>query len=195
MSDTLATPEAVLILPDGRQVMPDGSTIDPKKTTVQQIENGKTAVALITKMKRNLGDLPDIPDKMNPICVILTYSSIGLSNEDIALALKADISQIERLKESDLYEQLEKMFDERVFEDEQRTARHIVSKAAANAAAKMVSLVDAQSGDLALAAARDVMRISGVDKSQQNNGLSSLKILFVDGDDEKKSEISITLGQ
>lgn len=195
MSEGLATPEAVLILPDGRHVMPDGSTIDPKKSTIQQIENGKTAIALVTKMKRNLGDLPDIPDKMNPICVVLTYSSIGLSNEDIATALKCDVLQIEKLKESDLYEQLEKMFDERVFEDEQRTARHIISKAAGNAAAKMVSLVHAESGDLALAAARDVMRISGVDRSQQNGGLTSLKILLVDDNDNKKSEITVTIGQ
>lgn len=183
-----------LILPDGTVIRPDGSKLDPAVNTVVEVENGKQAVALVTKMKRNLGDLPDVPANMNGIACVLTYTSIGLSNADIATALSTEEDNIARLKESDLYKQLETMFDERIFDDEMRTARHLLSKHAANAANKVISLVNAPSGDLALAASRDVLRMSGVDKSAQPQGMSALRILMVDGDDVKKTQIDIKLG-
>ena len=184
-----------LILPDGTVIKADGSRkLDPTVGTVVEVENAANAVALVTKMKRNLGDLPDVPANMNGVACVLTYTSIGLSDADIATALSTTEDNIVKLKESDLYKQIEGMFDERVFEDEMRTARHLLSKHSANAAQKIISLVNAPSGDLALAASRDVLRISGVDKSQQQTGMTSLKIIMVDDNDSKKTQIEVKLG-
>lgn len=183
-----------LILPDGTVIKPDGSKLDPVVGTAVEVENSKNAIALVTKMKRNLGDLPDIPANMNGVACVLTYTSIGLSDADIATALSTTEDNIIKLKDSDLYKQLEGMYDERVFDDEMRTARHLLSKHSANAASKMISLVNAPSGDLALAASRDVLRISGVDKSQVQTGMSALRIIMVDGDETKKTQIDIKLG-
>ncbi|CAB4197202.1 hypothetical protein UFOVP1323_5 [uncultured Caudovirales phage] len=200
MPDT-ALPQSTdeLILPDGTKIMPDGTVLDPAMANAVQVENGKNAVALVEKMKRNLGDLPDIPQNLNPVCVILTYTAVGLNNTDIATALSTDTrhvteADIQRLKDSEIYQKLEEMFDERVFEDEQRTARHILSKHSHRAAQKMVDLVNSPSGDLALAASRDVLRVSGVDKSQESKGMSSFKIVMVDGEDAKRTQIEVTLG-
>lgn len=190
----LPQPLDELILPDGKRILPDGTIIDPATQMAEEIVSSRNAVALITKMKRNLGDLPDIPSNMNPICVVLTYTSIGLSDADIATALSTTEDNIRKLKDLDSYQMLEKMFDERIFEDEQRNARHIISKYSSRAAQKMVDLVDAKSGDLALAASRDVLRIGGVDKSQQNTGMTSFKIIMVDGDEVKKQSIEIKIG-
>lgn len=184
-----------LILPDGTVIKADGSRkLDPAVGAVVEVENAQNAVALVTKMKRNLGDLPDVPANMNGVACVLTYTSIGLSDADIATALSTTEDNITKLKESDLYKQIEGMFDERVFDDEMRTARHILSKHAANAANKVVSLVNAPSGDLALAASRDVLRMSGVDKSQENKGMTALKIVMVDDNDTKKTQIQVSIG-
>lgn len=190
----LPAPDAVLTLPDGRIVRPDGSVVNPKTTMVQEMMNAKGAVALVEKMQRNLGDLPDVPKNMNPIACVLTYSAIGLGDADIALALSTTVENITRLKDSDIYQQLFKMFDERVFEDERRNSQHIISKHLSAAANKMVSLIHADSADLALAATRDVLRIGGVDKSNQNNAMSKLQIVMIDEDTQKKTGIEITLG-
>jgi hypothetical protein len=196
MPDTILPPQSdELILPDGTVIKADGSRkLDPAVNAVVEVENAAGAVALVTKMKRNLGDLPDVPANMNGIACVLTYTSIGLSDADIATALSTTEDNITKLKESDLYKQIEGMFDERVFDDEMRTARHILSKHAANAANKMVTLVNAPSGDLALAASRDVLRISGVDKSQESKGMTALKIIMVDDNDTKKTQIEVKLG-
>lgn len=196
MSDAnLPNPDSVLELPDGRTVMPDGSIVNPKAAVVTEIVNAKQAVALVTKMQRSLGDLPDIPANTNPIACVITYSAIGLSDADIATALNTDAENVRRLKESDVYQQLSQMFDERVFDDERRNSQHIISKHLSAAASRMVNLVSAESGDLALAAARDVLRIGGVDKSQTNSGLSKLQIVMVDEDTQKKTGIQITVGE
>ena len=183
-----------LILPGGIEILPDGTRRDPASETAELVVNSKDSVALVEKMRRNLGDMPDIPRNMNPVCCVLTYTSCGLSNADIATALETTEEIVERLKASDIYVQLEKMFDERIFEDEQRTARHLISKHTATAARKMVGLVNSTSGDLALAASRDVLRIGGVDKSTQSAGLTEFKIVMIDGDDAKKTQIEIKVG-
>lgn len=195
MSDSNDLPQVTdtLILPDGREMLPDGTIKDAATELGEEVINSRGAVALVEKMRRNLGDMPDIPRNMNPICCILTYTACGLDNANIATALETSIDNIERLKQSDIYRQLEKMFDERVFEDEQRTARHIISKHTHRAASKMVSLVDSKSGDLALAASRDVLRIGGVDKSTQGQGLSEFKIVLIDEDTVKKTQIEVSL--
>ena len=188
----LPTPTDELILPDGTVILPDGSIKDPAVEAATIVENGTTAIALVQRMRRTLGDMPDVPRNMNPVACVIVYTQVGLSDEDIAAALSTDLDTIQRLKASEIYSKLTELFEERVFEDERKTAQHIISKHSATAAQKMVSLVNAKSGDLALAAARDVLRIGGVDKTQQQNGLSALKIVMIDKEDKQK-EITITV--
>lgn len=193
-SGELASTTDTLILPNGVEIAPDGTIKDPAVEAATVVENGRTSIALVQRMKRTLGDMPDVPRNMNPVACVIVYTQVGLSDEDIAASLSTDLETIQRLKASDIYTRLTELFEERVFEDESRTARHIISKHSARAAQKMVDLVDAKSGDLALAASRDVLRIGGVDKSAQNNGMSTFKIVMVDGDDTKKQSIEIKIG-
>lgn len=190
--DDLASTNDVLILPNGTEIAPDGSIKDPAVEAATIVENGSTAIAMVQRMRRTLGDMPDVPRNMNPVTCIIVYTQCGLDDENIAACLSTDVETVQRLKSSEIYSKLTEMFEERVFDDEARTARHIISKHSARAAKKMVDLVDSKSGDLALAASRDVLRIGGVDKSAQVQGLSSLKIVMVDKADTKQ-EITITV--
>ena len=81
----------------------------------------------------------------------------------------------------------------RVFDDEQRNARHIIAKAQSRAANKVVELIDSKSGDLALMAATKAMTIGGTDKTSQSQGMSKLEIVMVDEADLKKHSIKITV--
>jgi hypothetical protein len=188
----LPEPTETLVLPNGKVIAPNGHLLDPAVMGATVIENGKTAIALVSKMKRTLGDMPDIPRNMNPVACVIVYTQVGLDDEAIAECLNTTIENIKRLKESEIYSKLSELFEERVFDDEQRTARHIISKHSARAAQKIVDLVSSQSGDLALMASRDVLRIGGVDKSGEVKGLSSLKIVMVDKADAKQ-EITIEM--
>lgn len=191
-TESLPEPSSTLVLPNGVEISPDGTIRDPAVEAATIVENGTTAIALVQRMKRTLGDMPDVPRNMNPVACVIVYTQVGLSDEDIAASLSTDVETIQRLKSSEIYTKLTELFEERVFEDERKTAQHIISKHSANAATKMVSLVNSKSGDLALAAARDILRIGGVDKSQQGTGLSSLKIVMIDKEDAKQ-EITISV--
>ena len=192
--DNLAAPTDVLILPNGIEISPDGTRRDPIAEQATEILNARDSVKLVQKMQRSVGDLPDIPENMNPVCCIMAYTAVGLNNEEISKALNTTIENIERIKSLDIYSEFERMFDERVFDDERRNARHIISKSAAHAANTMVSHINSKSGDLSLMAAKSVLSMAGIDKSAQSQGMTKLEIVMVDADELKKQSITIKVG-
>lgn len=189
--DNLAEPQAELILPNGVRIAPDGSTIE---NTAVEIHNARDSVRIVQKIQRSIGDLPDVPENMNPVCCIMAYTAVGLSNEDIATALGTTLQNIERIKALDTYAEFERMFDERVFEDERRNAKHIIAKAQARAAYKITDLIDSKSGDLALMAASKTLSIGGVDESNKPQGLSKLEVVMIDKSELESKSITIKVG-
>lgn len=194
MPDNLAEPTQTLILPGGVEIAPDGSRLDPSTNQVTEILNARESVRLVERIQRSVGDLPDVPENMNPVCCIMAYTAVGLNNDEIAKALKTTVENIERIKALDIYADFERMFDERVFDDEQRNARHIIAKAQPHAARTMVAHIDSKSGDLSLMAAAKVMTIGGTDKSAVSQGMSKLEIIMVDKADLEKQRIEIRVG-
>lgn len=190
----LAEPGTELILPNGVTIAPDGSRKDPIAENATEILNARESVKLVQKIQRSVGDLPDIPENMNPVCCIMAYTAVGLNDIEISKALNTTVENIERIKALDIYSEFERMFDERIFDDEVRNARHIIAKAQSRAAIKMTSLIDSNSGDLALMAAAKTMSIGGLDKSTQNQGMTKLQIVMVDSDELKRNKIEIKVG-
>ena len=194
MSDNLSAPTDVLILPNGVEISPDGTRRDPIAENATEILNARESVKLVQKIQRSIGDLPDVPENMNPVCCIMAYTAVGLNNDEIAKALNTNVENIERIKGLDIYNEFERMFDERIFDDEVRNARHIISRAQTRAATRMTGLIDSQSGDLALMAAAKTMSIGGTDKTAQAQGMTKFEIVMVDADDLKKQRIEIKVG-
>jgi hypothetical protein len=160
----------------------------------REIANGRAASRTLERIHRKLGDLPDLPAKMNPIAAILAYTAIGLNNADIATSLGASEAQIETIKDSELYKQFAEMFDKTVFEDAKRNANHIVARSADLAANTLVALVESKDESISLNAARDVTRLAGVglDKSDQNK-ISGLNIKIIRAGDKKSEEITVEI--
>lgn len=195
MPDTnLPEPKQTLLLPNGVEISPDGSALDTSTSQVTEILNARESVKLVERIQRSVGDLPDIPANMNPVCCIMAYTTVGLNNIEISKALNTTVENIERIKALDIYAEFERMFDERVFDDEQRNARHIIARAQSHAARTMVSHIDSKSGDLSLMAAAKTMSIGGTDKSAVSQGMSKLQIIMVDKADLEKQRIEIKIG-
>lgn len=170
-----------LILADGSQVLRDGKVIknvpQPAAQFSREVVSGRAASATLEKMHRKLGDLPDIPQKMNPVAAVIFYTAIGLADADIATALQATTAQIATIKESELYQQLVAFFDRTVFDDAKRNAKHIISRASDRAAIRMVEAVDSDDALIALSASREVMKIAGVSLEEtETKTLSGLQI-------------------
>lgn len=188
-----------LTLPDGTMILANGKAIKPKEVESdvakvgREISSGRNAVRTLERMHRKLGDLPDLPNKMNPIAAIITYSAVGLHDQDIAQALGASVEQIAIIKDSEAYKQLESMFDQTVFEDERRNAKHIVSRASSTAASKMVELVDSNDENIALTASRDVLKLSGITTEEESSKRQGALKIVITRKGEKDDEIKVEM--
>lgn len=200
MLQSVPSADVKLTLPDGTMILADGRAVKAVEaasnvaTIAKEVKSGREAVKVLEKMHRKLGDLPDEPMKMNPIAAIITYSAIGLDDQDIATALGATKDQVATIKESDAYKQLADMFDKTVFEDERRNAKHIIAKAAGRAAATMVSLVDSEREDIALTASRDVLKTAGVNTEEDSDRrVGGLRIVVVRKGDRDNDEVKVEI--
>lgn len=190
--------EVKLTLPTGELVLASGKVVRPVQSPAvkmaREIKSGREAVAFLERTHRKLGDLPETPEKMNAIAAVLMYTGVGLSDTDIAVALRTSTENIVRLKEMDAYKQLSEMFDATVFEDAKRTANHVLARASANAAQRMVNLVEDEDAGIALAASRDVTRLAGVGVDKPDEGrISGLNIKIVRSGDKKDDEITVEI--
>jgi NhaP-type Na+/H+ and K+/H+ antiporter len=190
----LTLPDGTMILADGRAIKP-GAVEEPSTLSKfgREVKSGREAVRVLEKMHRKLGDLPDIPMKMNPIAAIITYSAVGLNNEDIATALGATVDQVALIKDSEAYRQLEQMFDQTVFEDERKNAKHIIARASSRAAQTMVAMVDSEREDIALTAARDVMKIAGINTEEDTNRRQGALRIVVTKSGAKESDLTVEI--
>lgn len=205
--------EVRLTLTDGSVILNDGTRISKvelerqqelakrKEVTVPQpavqlgreIESGRSAQRTLERMHRKLVDLPEQGDKMNAICAVITYSNVGLSDEDIAIALRTTPHNIKLLKECEPYKQLAEMFDQTVFEDAKKQAKHIISRNADKAAQKMVDMVQSEDESIAVVASREVLRLSGVEEKRSDGNIGGLRIVIETADDVKEQNIHISV--
>lgn len=190
--------EVKLTLPTGELVLASGKVVRPVQNpavrVAREIKSGREAAAFLERTHRKLGDLPETPEKMNAIAAVLMYTGVGLRDTDIAVALRTSTDNIVRLKELDAYKQLSEMFDATVFEDAKRTANHVLARASANAAKRMVDLVEDEDAGIALAASRDVTRLAGVGVDKPDEGrISGLNIKIVRSGDKKDEEVTVEI--
>jgi len=160
-----------------------------------EIKSGRAAARTLERIHRKLGDLPEQTEKMNAIAAVLMYEGIGLGDDDIAVILRTSTENIERLKELDAYAQLREMFDVAVFEDAKRTANHIVSRASANAAERVVQGISDPDPTVAIVASREVLRLAGVgtDRSDPSK-VSSLNIKITrSGDKSRDDDVTVEI--
>jgi alanine dehydrogenase len=190
----LTLPNGDKLLADGR-VVKDVSINQPAITTVREIQNGRAAARTLEKVHRKLGDLPEGDGKqLNAIAAILMYTGVGLSDEDIAIALGAHVDTIKAIKELDAYKQLSDMFDSNLFDDAKRSATHIIARAAARATDRLVEGIESTNEQVAIVAAREVAKMNGI--STEHTGSekkSGLNIKIVRKGERSVSDETITV--
>lgn len=194
------SPLIKLTLPNGDKLLADGTiykekqAIQPAVAAGREILNGRAASRTLQRVHRKLGDLPDGDGKqLNAIAAILMYTGVGLADEDIAVALGAHVDHIKNIKELDAYRQLSEMFDSAVFDDAKRTAAHIVAKASTSAANRMVDALESPNEQVAVVAAREVLKMNGISTEHTGTDKKSGLNIRIVRKGEKQSEETITV--
>jgi len=181
--------------------MADGTIAREKKveqsaiTTVREVQNGRAAAVVLEKMHRKLGDLPEGDGKqLNAIAAILTYTQIGLSDDDIGVVLGTRGDVVRDIKELDAYKQLSDMFDSNIFDDAKRTASHILAKASGTAASTLVGGLDSANEQVQIVAAKEVLRMNGISsESQTTEKKSGLNIKIVRKGEKRDETITVEI--
>lgn len=182
--------------------MADGTVISPKEipqpavSIGREIQTGQAAKKTLEKMHRKIGDLPEGDVKqLNAIAAILTYTQVGLSDDDIAVSLGCHRDMVRGIKELDAYRQLEEMFDSNVFDDAKRTASHILAQASGTAANTLVAAIESRDEQIAVVASREVLKMNGISAETQrsNENKSGLNIKIVRKGEKRDETITVEI--
>jgi hypothetical protein len=152
-----------LRLADGRVVYPEGEIstgFSPPEGGVE-VPSGPEAQRIVTAARRKLSELPEVPQTMNAVSVILSYTLFGLDDEEIAIATKLTTTQISRIKQGDAYTQMHDAVVRSVLDSETNVVRELFVKKAKQAAEVVVRAMEEGTRADRMAAARDILDRSG----------------------------------
>lgn len=151
-----------LVLADGTKIdAKSGAIIKPIEDVGVAVPRESEARRIVVATRRKLADLPAVPDTMNVVAVVLSYHLFGLSNDEIAIAIRLTVDQVERIKESNEFVELHKKVVDQVMLVEAQDVRDLITQASKDAARKIVELTRSENELTAMYASKDVLDRAG----------------------------------
>ena len=147
--------------PNDTAVVNGDRLVDASGSDLVEVPTHAEAQQQVTAMRRRLVDLPDIPERMNTLAVVLSYELFGLFPSDIAVATELSIEQVATIMMLDAYEELRVAVVDGISEREAQGVRDIFVQGAVNSAKKITDLASSDRLDIALAASKEVLDRSG----------------------------------
>tara|TARA_Y100001938_G_scaffold149707_1_gene237548 strand:- start:2491 stop:3093 length:603 start_codon:yes stop_codon:yes gene_type:complete len=153
-----------LVLADGTKINPiDGNVVTDISEAVIEVPNTQDIKREITASRKRVSDLPVPPEQMNTISVILSYSLFGISDDDISNVISLPLDQIEKIKKSDAYEELQSQLVKNIVESDLSDVRGMFVQQSHGAAQVMFSAMNNEEHGIVtrMAAAKDVLDRAG----------------------------------
>lgn len=139
----------------------ENSVIEVNGERFVEVPTDAEAQALVTATRRRLADLPDVPQRMNTLAVVLTYELFGLRADDIAMATGLSRDQVGNIMMLDAYEALRSTVVDSIVEADAQGVRDVFIKKARRSAERIVELAESARPDIALYASKEVLDRSG----------------------------------
>lgn len=186
----LARPDDPYVMADGRVIAPEGVHVD-----VEAEEFKLNAGAFKTTKRRSAKELPtDIPT-MKAIACVFTFVMMGLSNREIADALKIDLAQVTKVREHRAYGEV---FDAIAGEFINSNSTHMAARLAGYSQAALTTIADialnGKKEENKLRGSMDIMDRSGHTAKQQAErntmDTNELRIVVIN-EGEGKVDVSI----
>jgi len=158
----LADISTPLQLADGTKIdRTTGEVLGEEAPTLIEVPTHSDAVKIVTKTRRRIADLPDIPKRMHVIGAVLSYSLFGLDEMEIALATGMTVDQVGRVMVSDAYMALRDKSIEGIMSSETESVRALFTQGA-RIAAQTVTKLAATPNALGFRASQDVLNRAGM---------------------------------
>tara|TARA_R110000787_G_scaffold146484_1_gene260219 strand:+ start:2172 stop:2762 length:591 start_codon:yes stop_codon:yes gene_type:complete len=151
-----------LILADGTVISPENGNVIVEEHVVT-VPNTVDIKREITASRMRVSDLPVPPDQMNTLSVIIGYSMMGVSDDDIANVIMIPLEQIKSIKLSDEYRLVQDGIVNNIMNSDSSSVRNMFVEGSRNAASLMVQVVnDSEMGiNTRMSAAKDVLDRAG----------------------------------
>ena len=149
-----------LVLADGTKINPiDGAVVTDE--ILVEVPNTEQIKREIVATRRRISDLPVPPDQMNTLSVIISYTLFGINDDDISYTLNIPPDQLQRIKTSDAYADLQTQFLKNIVESDLANVRNLFVQRSRTAADRVFSLMDSESETTRMIAAKDVLDRAG----------------------------------
>lgn len=150
-------------LPDGRKInVYTGRPVHNIPETMVEVPKHSEAQALVAQTRRKLIDLPDIPEKMNVISAVVSYTLFGLDEDEIALALRVSVERVRAIKMLDAFSDMYESVIEGIKSRDLDPINKMIEDQAPAAVRKITELMrEADSDKVSLNAAQDILDRSG----------------------------------
>lgn len=125
------------------------------------IPSSAEAVREVTRVRKRLADLPEVPEKMNIIAVISAYYLFGLEDFEIAHATGLTERQVGNIKMTSGFTDMIGALQKNMMDGQADDVRSIISEGARKAAQRMISSIDSGNEQAAIVAAKDVLDRAG----------------------------------
>tara|TARA_R110002110_G_scaffold386342_1_gene597998 strand:- start:1293 stop:1889 length:597 start_codon:yes stop_codon:yes gene_type:complete len=159
---TLVVGSEPLILADGTKIDPVNGSVILDEILVE-VPNTETIKQEIVAARKRINDLPVPPKQMNTLSVIISYSLFGLNDNDISHVLSISAKELETIKASDVYIELQKTLVQNILNSDARDVRGMfVQHSQAAAGVMFNAMIDQANGvNTRMAAAKDVLDRAG----------------------------------
>ena len=185
-----------MTLPVGNEplILADGTKIDPSSGKVikdrqdrggfVEIPSASQAVAIVSRTRKAVADLPLPSNQMNVVSLVLFYSMYGLNIQDVAIILNLSIEQVQNIQKLPEFKKFSDEICKTVLEHEANDIRMYMQQNATVAARKIVDIAQDDEGVLGFKAAQDILDRAGfrpADIVEHKHSMEGgLRIEFVD---------------
>lgn len=176
--NALAKPCDPLILADGTMIDPISGRIVRDDVEVVEIPSSTEAQRIVTNTRRTIADLPNVPDTMNPINIVLCYDMFGMSVQEIAVATRLSVDQVSAIQSHDAYNKMRSVLYESVLKSSEDDVVDILTRGRKRAAEKLYSLANSQDDDIALKASSQILT-HAKDVGRKDDGMDTMEIKIV----------------
>lgn len=175
----------------------NGDVLDPKTKRVTEKEeqeevNDANLPVPKPRQELRLEDLPAAPSMMNAVCAIVSYRLMGLTDQDICIALGCSQFQLESIVNHESYETALNKIKDSFVHGQEVTAKEIIANATNDAARELVRIAKSSRNEgnklKAINSVLDRMNISGENSA---NSEDDLMIRVVRGTDTDDIEIKV----
>jgi len=151
-----------LILADGTQISSQsGKPIVDEQETYVEVPNYADTQRQIVAARTRVADFPLPPSQMTSIGIILFYSMLGVSDDEISSLTGLKHDQIGKMRISDSYTEIQKQFLDSIVNNDMQDVRTLFVQGSRSAANRMVGLMNSESESIQIAAAKDILDRAG----------------------------------